>query len=109
LICNDRVPVCAVAVVIAAVPAPEQLGVTVLQRPDGVGPVWFSKPSQRIAVPDAQPEPTGVVVVVVVEVGGVLPLQDCPFTAKSTGVSLVPEYVAWKPKLTEPPVGTAPL
>ena len=62
---------CAVAVLIAAVPAPEQLGVTVLHRPDGAGPAWSSNPSQRIAVDAAHPVPAGVVVVVVVVVGGV--------------------------------------
>ena len=48
-ISRDLAPACSCAVVIAAVPVPEQFGVTTDQRPDGVVEVWFSKPSQNTA------------------------------------------------------------
>ena len=43
----------------AARPAPEQSGLTTLQSPAGVVPVWFSKPSQSTA--PAHPAGGGVV------------------------------------------------
>ncbi|WP_344355328.1 hypothetical protein, partial [Micromonospora lupini] len=59
LIRTDRLPLCVVAVSMVAVPAPEQSGFTTVQSPDGVEPVWFSKPSQSTA--PAHPTGGGVV------------------------------------------------
>jgi len=59
LIRTDRLPLCAVVVSMVAVPAPEQSGLTTAQSPDGVEPVWFSKPSQSTA--PAHPTGGGVV------------------------------------------------
>jgi hypothetical protein len=39
-----------------------------------------------------------------VEVGGASPLQETPLRAKDVGAGLLPEYVAWKPKLADAPV-----
>jgi hypothetical protein len=38
-----------------------------------------------------------------------VPPQRTPLSAKSPGTGLLPEYVAWKPKLTVPPVGSSAL
>ena len=37
------------------------------------------------------------------------PLQATPLRAKAVGAVLVPEYVAWKPKLADPPVASVRL
>src|SRR5438874_9078924 len=96
----DVVPLCAWVLSTATVPVPEQFGVVTVHRPVGVPPVWFSKSSQKIVPAQLVPPPL-VVVVVVVVVGVVLPpLQAIPLSAKFVGVAFVPEYVAWKPKLT---------
>jgi hypothetical protein len=43
------------------------------------------------------------------ELGVPSPLHSTPSNAKFAGRPLVPEYVAWKPKATVPPLATEPL
>jgi hypothetical protein len=90
-------------VVIAAVPVPEQLGVTTDHRPDGVVEVCVSKPSQN-AVAAVQGLPLGWLdgdvdgavdgeldAELVGGLGVPSPLHNTPFKAKFTGALFVPE------------------
>jgi hypothetical protein len=43
------------------------------------------------------------------DVGGGAPLQATPLRAKEVGAGLLPEYVAWKPKLADAPVPSVAL
>src|SRR5438093_1042160 len=85
-VCICRLPPCATAVSMFAVPVPEQSLVDTVHAPLGVDPVWPSNPSQMRA--PLQPPGGGCVVVVVVVVGGgtvvggAEPLQATPFTVK---------------------------
>jgi hypothetical protein len=120
-------------VVIVAVPVPEQFGVTIDQRPDGVLVVWFSKPSQNTALAGQDPPLGGLEGELDGELdgelegelegeldgelggelGGVLgvpiPLHATPLNANPIGAPFVPENVAWNPKPTVAPAATAPL
>jgi hypothetical protein len=75
-----------------------------------------SKPSQR--TPVVHPAGGGVLVGGVLadgvteggaEGGGASSLHDTPLRAKDVGAGLLPEYVAWKPKPADAPVGSAVL
>jgi hypothetical protein len=112
----------------AAVPVPEQFGVVTVHRPEGVVELWFSKLSQKTALPghgvvlgeelgevlgDVVGDVLGEVLgdVLGEELGGGVgsPPHAAPLNVKLVGVALVPEKVAWNPKLAEPPVATDPL
>jgi len=119
-ISRDLAPACSCAVVIAAVPVPEQSGWTRDHRPDGVVELWFSKPSQNTA-PEGQDPPCWLeddeldgelddeeeeelddelddeldveLVVLVGEPDDPSPLHSTSLNVKFTGGPLNPEYV----------------
>jgi hypothetical protein len=69
---SEAEPLWAVVRSIASVPVPEQSGETVRQRPDGVVPVWVSKPSLTAALPGGGVVVAGGGGVVEVTGGGVV-------------------------------------